>query len=293
VGKILENFPAHRLTTLCIGGPARFFAEAESEEELQSLIQRVAQDSIPHCVMGRGSNLLVSDAGYSGMLLRLKPMQSGGIAQIDGRLIVDASVSLGCLCAFCTQAGIGGFEFLCGIPGSVGGAVLMNAGAHGKNIGDCVECVRFLHESGAIISDAHPQFSYRQCHLEGLDVLLSVVLRVEEFFVPSEEIRRRQRELRQWRSGHQPGGPSAGSVFKNPDGHSAGKLIDDAGLKGYTIGGAQISQMHGNFIINRGNATCKDMLALIDLIRDTVRRKFAVELQLEVRYLGPNGFEMV
>ncbi|MDR2677534.1 MAG: UDP-N-acetylmuramate dehydrogenase [Puniceicoccales bacterium] len=293
MGKILERYPVHRLTTLHIGGPARFFAEAKSAEELQSLIQQAARSGISHCIIGRGSNLLVSDDGYSGMLLRLEPKRWGGIEQVDDRLVVDASVTLGCFCAFCAREGIGGFEFLCGIPGSMGGAVLMNAGAHGKNVGDSVESVRFLHKSGAIISDVHPQFSYRHCHLDGLDVLLSVVLRVEEFSTPLDEIYRRQRELRQWRSDHQPGGPSAGSIFRNPSGHSAGKLIDDAGLKGCTIGGAQISPVHGNFIVNRGNATCKDVLALIELARETVRQKFSIELQLEVHYLGPNGFEII
>jgi UDP-N-acetylmuramate dehydrogenase len=293
LGKILEYYPICQLTTLHIGGPARFFAEAESAEELQNLIEQAARGGIPHCVIGRGSNLLVCDGGYSGMLLRLKSKQSDGIAWGDGRLTVDASVTLGRFCAFCARESIGGFEFLCGIPGSMGGAVLMNAGAHGKSIGDSVESVRFLHKNGAVISDVRPQFSYRHCHLGGLDALLSVVLRVDGPAVPPEEILRRQKELRRWRSAHQPVGPSAGSIFKNPEGHSAGQLIDDAGLKGYTIGGGQISPMHGNFIINRGNATCADVLALIELIRETVRRKFAIELQLEVHYLGPNGFEVL
>ncbi|MDR2340945.1 MAG: UDP-N-acetylmuramate dehydrogenase [Puniceicoccales bacterium] len=293
MGKISEHYSTRRLTTLGIGGLARFFAEAESTEELQSLIQRAARNKIPHCIIGRGSNLLISDKGYDGMVLRLKPRQLGGIFQTDGRLIVDASVTLGHFCNFCAANGIGGFEFLCGIPGNMGGAVVMNAGAHGKNIGDHVESVQFLHKGGTVISAVKPAFSYRHCHLDGMDALLSVDLRAENFFTPPEKIRRQQTELRQWRSNRQPSGPSAGSIFKNPDGHSAGKLIDDAGLKGYTIGGAQISQMHGNFIINRGNATCADMLELIELIRATVRRKFAIELQLEVHYLGPSGFEII
>ncbi|MDR0727967.1 MAG: UDP-N-acetylmuramate dehydrogenase [Puniceicoccales bacterium] len=293
MGKILEYYPMRLLTTLRIGGPARFFAEVESAEELQTLIQRAAEAGILHCIIGRGSNLLISDDGYNGMLLRLKPKQSGGIVQADGRLAVDASVSLGRFCAFCARGGIGGFEFLCGIPGSTGGAVVMNAGAHGKNIGDCVESVRFLHKNGTVIPAAKPEFSYRHCHLDGLDALLSIDLRAENFFIQPEEIQRRQSELRQWRREHQPSGPSAGSIFKNPNGHSAGKLIDDAGLKGYAIGGAQISQIHGNFIVNRGNATCAEVLELIELIRATVRRKFAIELQLEVHYLSPSGFEII
>jgi UDP-N-acetylmuramate dehydrogenase len=293
MGEILEHYPMRQLTTLRIGGPARFFAEAESADELQALIRRAASDEIPHCVIGRGSNLLVSDLGYSGMLLRLKPKHGDGITRADGRLIVDASVTLGRFCAFCAREGIGGFEFLCGIPGSMGGAVSVNAGAHGKSMGDCVESVQFLHKNGTVIPCAHPQFSYRHCHLDGLDALLSVVLRADGPATSPGEICRRQRELRQWRSDHQPNGPSAGSIFKNPEGHSAGKLIDDAGLKGHAIGGGQISPLHGNFIINRGNATCEDVLALIGLIRETVRRKFAIELQLEVRYLGPNGFEVI
>ncbi|MDR1456765.1 MAG: UDP-N-acetylmuramate dehydrogenase [Puniceicoccales bacterium] len=293
MGKILEYYPISRLTTLRIGGCTRFFAEAESVEELKSLIRQATRSGIPHCIIGRGSNLLASDEGYSGMLLRLKSGQLGRIVKFDGRLSVEASVPTGHFCAFCARNGIGDFEFLCGIPGTIGGAVVMNAGAHGKSVGDFVESVRFLHKNGITISNAQPQFSYRHCQLGGLDVLLSVILHTDGPPVPDEEIRRRQLELRRWRNDHQPIGASAGSIFKNPIGHSAGKLIDDVGLKGYTIGGAQISEMHGNFIINQGNATCKDVLALIELIRGTIRQKFAIELQLEVHYLGISGFENI
>jgi UDP-N-acetylmuramate dehydrogenase len=286
---LLEYFPLSRLTTFHIGGPARFFAEPKTLGSLQSLIAWAGEKKIPYYVIGQGSNLLVDDGGFPGLIIRLPRSTWSCMSLADKELTVDAGVSLGSFCSFCAQNGIGGFEFLCGIPGSMGGAVRMNAGAHGKSIGECVKSVRFLHKNGTEVSGALPHFAYRHSRLDGLSVLLSITLLRGEPATP-EEIQAKQRELVLWRRNHQPRQPSAGSIFKNPEGLAAGKLIDEVGLKGHSIGGAQISQLHGNFIINRGNATCEDVLALIKLAQRMVFQRFAIDLQLEVRYLSSDVF---
>ncbi|HIJ91599.1 MAG: UDP-N-acetylmuramate dehydrogenase [Desulfobulbaceae bacterium] len=290
-GEIEWNSPMARWCTLQVGGPARAIAAPASREELQSLLGVLAQLGVCWRVIGRGSNLLVSDAGYEGVIVLLgrkfsaietRPGRKAGEVMVR----VEAGCSLMKLVNWCIDQGLQGLEFAAGIPGSVGGAVVMNAGAWGKEISDALLAVTFLRGSGEFVERAKDglAFSYRHLKTEGMVVVAA------EFLLQAgdrQAIDRRCGQMMRERKEKQPQGlANAGSFFKNPSGFpAAGKLIQDAGLKGIRVGGAQVSEVHANFLVNTGSATAQDFLDLMRLVQETVAERFGVRLEPEVHIL--------
>ncbi|MDR0678791.1 MAG: UDP-N-acetylmuramate dehydrogenase [Puniceicoccales bacterium] len=280
---LAENVPMARFTSLRIGGPARFFAEPHSLEELRRLLRCAREAELRVFVLGAGTNLLVDDGGFFGLVLRLRGafweryyFRSEGITARCG-------LSLRCLGRLCGENAIGGYEFCNGIPGTVGGAIFQNAGAFGSAIGDLIREVAILQPDGEF-ARLRPAFSYRRSFLPAGAIVLSVELLRQEG--DKDHIFRRQKEMAKMRRERQPREPSAGSLFRNPPSHSAGELIERAGLKGFRVGGAQISRKHGNFAVNAGGATCADVLNLTFFVKHTVRERFKIDLEPEVYYLA-------
>lgn len=283
-----EHESLARKTTFGVGGDARYYAEPLSVEDLSRLYRAARQAGLPVFFLGRGSNLLVADKGFDGLVIRLASEFWTEIKFLDETSCwAGAGVKLKQLCARTAQAGLGGFEFLEGIPGTVGGSLRMNAGAMGGWIFDVVESVECLDKLGdrwfLPRENFHPD--YRTCpELENL-IVLGAVFRAESKKTP-EEIRQHMESLATRRKSMQPREPSAGCAFKNPPGDHAGRIIDQLGLKGRRIGDAEVSLVHGNFLINRGQATCRDVVALLREIRQTVQRERGILLEPEIMLLG-------
>ncbi|MBQ8276186.1 MAG: UDP-N-acetylmuramate dehydrogenase [Clostridia bacterium] len=275
-------------TTFRIGGPAALALFPATAEAAASALRAIARAEVPHAVIGRGSNLLCADAGFAGAVLFTGEMRRVQFAGTE--ITADCGVSLTSLAYEAGQRGLDGLAFAYGIPASIGGALRMNAGAYGGEMADVVyESTYFDLSDGEIhqLDTASHALSYRHSfyadHPEC--VILSAILHLREG--DGEAICAQMQELMQRRRDKQPlEYPSAGSVFKRPVGYFAGKLIEDCGLKGYTIGGAQVSEKHAGFIINRGNATADDVLRLIAHIQSCVLEQFGVELKCEVCRLG-------
>ena len=287
-GEIEWDSPMARWCTLQVGGPARAVATPANRAELQSLLAVLAKLGVCWRVIGRGSNLLVADAGYDGVMVMLG-RKFAAIEQLagekDGKSLVqvEAGCSLMKLVNWCAAQGLAGLEFAAGIPGSVGGAVVMNAGAWGREMSEVLSSVTFLRTSGELVArkKADLAFSYRHLETEGM------VAVVAEFLLQAgdrQEIERKCGQLMRDRKEKQPQGlANAGSFFKNPAGlPPAGKLIQDAGLKGLTVGGAQVSEVHANFLVNTGSATAQDFLDLMRLVQEKVEERFGVRLEPEV-----------
>jgi UDP-N-acetylmuramate dehydrogenase len=285
-GPVYADFPLAPLTTWKIGGPAQFLAVPQDVEDVFALSQEAAERGWPLFFLGRGSNVLIADAGLPGITLHLaKTFQTVEIG--GGTVCVGAGVALPRLARFLADRGLGGFEFLAGIPGTVGAAVRLNAGAHGRNLGQSLKrlwvVTPALELKELTISEIAP--GYRTSGL----IHLSPWLVVKAEFVLQEEaspetIHRRMRELLEERRARQPAHPrTCGSVFKNPpQGPPAGRLIEEAGWKGRSLGGAQVSRKHANFILNRGGATAADMISLMAAIEDSVWERFGLRLEREV-----------
>ncbi|MEM5816256.1 MAG: UDP-N-acetylmuramate dehydrogenase [Desulfitobacterium hafniense] len=285
-GRIEHRYPLQKLNTWRIGGLAETVCWPESEEELREIWLKCQEQGIPFRLFGRGSNVLFPDEGLPGVTVI-----STGLAQSvwDFEWVtVGAGYSLARLSQEAADRGLTGLEFARGIPGTVGGAVVMNAGAHGGSIQDVLEEVKILAPEGEVqrLAKQDIQFGYRECSLRDHIVLEGVFhLKPGDPDViqatMSENLARRKAaqplEL-----------PNAGSVFRNPPGGSAGRLIEEAGWKGKRLGGAQVSSKHANFIVNQGNATARDVLALIREIQKDVHNQFGVELKTEVRYISPS-----
>ncbi|WP_442599411.1 UDP-N-acetylmuramate dehydrogenase [Neobacillus sp. D3-1R] len=288
IGKVKENEPLANHTTIKIGGPADIFVEPSSLEALEKVMDCVRAKNIPWRAIGRGSNLLVSDKGIEGVVLKL----GSGIdhLDIDGtRIKVGGGHSLVSLATLISKKGYSGLEFASGIPGSVGGAVYMNAGAHGSDISKILEKAKILFEDGSIqwLNNAEMEFSYRTSVLQkkkpGIVLEAVLLLRQGE----KEHIVAEMQKNKDYRKETQPWNyPCAGSIFRNPLPNYAGKLIEVAGLKGFSIGGAKISDMHGNFIINAGNAKAADVLALIQYVKDTIYNLYEIHMETEVEIIG-------
>ncbi|WP_309383536.1 UDP-N-acetylmuramate dehydrogenase [Cerasicoccus frondis] len=275
-------------TTLRVGGAARFYAEPDGVDDLERLLYFAKQSNLPCFTLGRGSNLIVADAGYPGLVISLKGAGFRDFQLLEnGRVKVGAGLALKRLCGQAAKEGLGGFEFLEGIPGTVGGALRMNAGAMGGWMFDVVESVEFMTAQGDICELPREEFhvEYRCCHelLEGM--ALSAVLK-SGAQVEGNAIREQMDAYAGRRKESQPREPSAGCIFKNPSGDHAGKLIDELGLKGLRIGGAEVSTVHGNFIINREQATSADVLALIREIRKVVKAERGIDLEPEALLVG-------
>jgi UDP-N-acetylmuramate dehydrogenase len=269
-------------TWLGIGGPAEFFAEPRSVEELQALVRRAAAEGLPIRLLGGGSNLLVRDEGVKGVVVRLSGQAFGQIQTVKQTITAGAGARLGHVISTAVRAGLGGLETLVGIPGTVGGALHGNAGSHGGDIGQWTCQAEVMTRNGEIIQREREDlvFAYRHSSLDEL-VILQARFQLEE--EDSQELTKRMQK--QWiikKSGQPLAHQSAGCIFKNPRGISAGMLIDQSGLKGTRIGGAEVSDRHANFIVVDRDASSNDALQLIDLMRSRVAEQLGVELELEI-----------
>ena len=284
---ILEREPLSRHTSFGIGGPARAVVCPSCTEDIPRLLSAAYRAGETLTVIGNGTNLLVSDDGLAGVVL--KTAVAGNGASVSENIL---TASAGCLLSRAAvtaqKAGLGGFAFAHGIPGSVGGAVVMNAGAYGGEMAFVLQNVTYCDRKGEVFTKTvtRDDFGYRKSPFSG-DASLTV-LSAQCVLNPADpaEVRAEMDDLLVRRKTSQPlEYPSAGSVFKRPVGYFAGKLIQDAGLKGYRIGGAEVSQKHSGFIINVGGATCDDVRRLIAHIQETVLVRFGVELECEIRFL--------
>ncbi len=284
----LENVDMGQYTSFRTGGRAREMVVCETAEELIGLMRSIHESGSRYIVLGNGSNTLICDAGFDGIVVRLGEAFSE-IRREGDRLLCGSGTLLSAVARKALAEGLSGFEFASGIPGSLGGAVFMNAGAYGGEMKDIVEEVTVVRRDGsgtAVLTGEEMDFSYRHSILEKTgDIAVSVKLRLTAG--DPQKISAEMAELARRRNEKQPVQyPSCGSFFKRPDGYFAGKLIQDAGLKGLTVGGAQVSELHSGFIINRGGATASDIIDLMHLVQNIVYDKFGVRLEPEVRIIG-------
>lgn len=269
-----------------VGGPADILLKPKSKEQLLESIKICMENNIPFYVIGNGSNLLVRDGGFRGVVILLSEIKN--ISVNDDRIIADCGAMLKDVSDKAVESSLTGFEFACGIPGTIGGAVFMNAGAYDGCVSDVIECAEVINENGEVLtlSKDDLDLGYRSSIVmkKGY-VVLSATFKL--YRGETETICGLVKDLTVQRESKQPlEYPSAGSTFKRPKGYFAGKLIQDAGLKGFSIGGAAVSEKHSGFVINKGGATAKDILDLIHHIQDEVKKKFGVELHTEVRIIG-------
>ena len=283
---IQENIPLSRYSFTETGGPAQFLAFPKSLAELQDLLAAAEEEQLPITVIGNASNLIISDKGIKGMVIILTKMHQikvtgDKVTAEAGARIIDTSFAAG-------KAGLSGLEFAAGIPGSVGGAVFMNAGAYGGETKDCLETATVLTKDGQLktYSNAELQFSYRHSLVqETKEIVVSAVFALKKG--DREAILDEMNYLNALRKYKQPlEYPSCGSVFKRPTGHFVGPMLIKAGLQGKQIGGAQVSMKHAGFIVNKGGATATDYLNLIHYIQKTIKEKYGIDLHTEVRIIG-------
>jgi len=283
---LLKDEPLARRTTLRVGGRADLFVEPGSEADLAAVLRFCNQRQIPFVLLGRGSNLLIRDGGIRGCVISLAHPHFSQW-KIDGhRIVAGAGVRLKTIAVEARKHGLAGLEFIEGIPGSLGGSMRMNAGAMGSWLFDAIESIRFMDYHGNLCERAASEVhvEYRGCPLFRNHIAIGAVLRGSP--TDAEAVRGRMDAYSQKRWESQPRQPSAGCIFKNPKAIGAGRLIDELGLKGTRVGGASVSELHGNFIVNDGGATARDVLALIEVIRARVRAARGIELETEVEILG-------
>ena len=284
---ILIDEPMSRHTTFRVGGPADFFVTPKAKEEVRDVIRICKEAGMPYYIIGNGSNLLVSDAGYRGVIVQIyKEMNE---VKVEGDLVkAQAGALLSGIAAKALGAELSGFEFASGIPGTIGGACVMNAGAYGGEMKDVLEFVTVLTGEGKIIELGRNELElgYRTSVIAKKGyIVLGAVLKLERG--DGEKIKTYMDELKEKRVTKQPlEYPSAGSTFKRPEGYFAGKLIQDAGLRGFRVGGAQVSEKHCGFIINRDQATSTDICQLMQQVSEIVYEKFGVRLEPEVKKIG-------
>jgi len=297
-GKILWDIPMSQYSTLKVGGPAEAIISVANVEDLKRLVHWLKENDISWWIIGRGSNILVPDRGLSGVTIVLEG-EFIGLEKLENQPGQKDKTALilaggGCLLSkavhFCTANSLSGLEFAVGIPGSIGGAVIMNAGAWDNEIGNLLASATLMNNNGKVFTELGQNlgFTYRGWGIETNTILLDATL-VLAIGIKDEikaacnrylELRKKNQPLRE---------PSAGSFFKNPPELSAGRLIDEAGLKGHLIGGAKVSEKHANFIINTGNATATDILNLMHFVQDTVYKHSGIRLEPEVHILGNEG----
>ena len=287
--KTSRNEPLARFSTMRVGGPADLFAEVYNLFELRGIVRFARSRDIPLFLIGGGSDLVISDAGINGLVVRVR---AAGL-QTDGeRIVADPGVLMAKLATVGKKEGLTGLEFGLAIPGTVGGSVWANAGAHGSDVRGVLESALVVGADGEErqLGPDELGMAYRETQLKHSapgkpDVVVQATFALEP--AEPDTIAERLGSIRRWRQEHQPiGQKSAGSVFRNPEGDSAGRLIDELGLKGQRVGGAQISPKHANFIVNTGEATADDIRALGDLVRETVRRERGIDLAYEVEFVG-------
>ena len=286
--------PLSGMTTMHVGGPADVVVTPYGLEETKKVIGRLIEEDVPWVVLGRGSNVLASDIGYDGVVVRIAENLQN--LRMEGNtLIAQAGATLTSIARWAGAKGFAGMEFASGIPGTLGGGIYMNAGAYGGEMKDIVTKVRVLDMTGQVIelSNEEMQFGYRYSILQKKTwVVLEAELQLTKD--DPEVIKARMKELAHKRREKQPLDEySSGSTFKRPEGHFAGALIEQAGLKGYAVGGAKVSEKHAGFVINTGEANCRDVVELIHQIMVKVKETSGVELEPEVRYLAPGGLDVL
>jgi UDP-N-acetylenolpyruvoylglucosamine reductase len=281
-----ENELLSKRTTLRVGGPADIYLEPADETDLARAVQFCRANGVPWMMLGRGSNLLVRDGGIRGVVISLAAPSFSRIVFEGEHVTCGAGARLRNVAFEARRASLTSLEFMEGIPGNIGGGLRMNAGAMGGSMFQVVESVRMMDPNGAILekSAAEIPVEYRNCPLLKTHIALSAVLLGRA--APREEIERKMNECSQKRWGSQPAAPSAGCIFKNPATVPTGRLVQELGLKGARRGGALISEVHGNFIVNEGNASARDILELIELVKETARKERGLELHTEVQIVG-------
>ncbi len=284
---IIENADMSRCCTYKAGGSARYLISVENIEELREALKMAKEKKLDSFILGRGSNVLVRDGGYDGIIIRL----SGEFTLIESTqnvITAGAAATNVEVCVLARDEGLSGIEFMHGIPGSIGGAVFMNAGAYGSEICDYVDEVTFMDEDYNVVAKPSKDIDFGYRHTEFMDgggIIISVKLRLTPSSV--DAVASKMDALLSKRTSKQPMNyPSCGSVFKRPLGGYAAKLIEDAGLKGASIGGAEVSTKHSGFIINKGGATANDITDLIKLVQKRVKKNSGIDLETEVRIIG-------
>lgn len=281
-GELLSNH-----TTFRIGGAAKYFAVPKNEEEIMEAVDFAIVKDLPYYILGKGSNVLFADEGYPGVVIEI----GAGMEKVerigDTGIRAQAGVSLSALATFAAREGLSGLEFAGGIPGTLGGAVTMNAGAYGGEMKDVIVSAKVMDEEGGVkvLSCDELELGYRTSIVQKKQL---IVLEAEFSLQPgvTEAIQSTMKELNAKRREKQPlEYPSAGSTFKRPEGYFAGKLIEDAGFRGYRVGDAQVSEKHCGFVVNRGKATCAEVLQLIEDVQKEVKEQFGVQLEPEVRII--------
>ena len=285
--RVLTDEPMKNHTTFRVGGTADYYTIPETKEEIRDTVRACREWAVPFYIIGNGSNLLVSDKGYRGVMIQIcKGMNE---ITIEGyTLTAQAGAILSAIAGRALEASLAGFEFAAGIPGTLGGACVMNAGAYGGEMKDVLSYVTVLTNDGEFLTLGKDELElgYRTSIIarEGY-IALEAVIELKEGC--KDEIKARMDELKERRVSKQPlEYPSAGSTFKRPEGYFAGKLIEEAGLRGYSVGGAQVSEKHCGFVINKGGATASDIMALITEVADRVERRSGVRMEPEVKRLG-------
>ncbi len=287
--KTSRDEPLARFSTMRVGGPADLFAEVRNLFELRAIVRFARSRDIPLYLIGRGSDLVISDAGIAGLVVVVR---AAGLRVEGQQLHAEAGVQMAKLATTGKVAGLSGLEFGLAIPGTVGGAVWANAGAHGADVQGVLTRALVVDADGEERSLGPDELgmAYRETRLKHStpgrpDVVLAASFALEP--AEPDTIAERLGSIRRWRAEHQPiGQKSAGSVFRNPEGDSAGRIIDELGLKGLRSGGAQVSPVHANFIVNTGGASAAEVRGLAELVRGTVRRELGIELAYEVEFVG-------
>lgn len=286
-GSVLKNEPMYNHTSFKIGGPADIMVLPNTVEDIKNVLEICGEEGIQPFIMGNGSNLLVRDKGIRGVVVKIADNFSK--VEVDGeKITAQAGILLSRLSKIVVKAGLTGFEFASGIPGTLGGAITMNAGAYGGEMKDIITSALIIDRKGKIerLEREKLQLEYRSSIIEkNKYIVLEAELKLKKG--NREEIKETIKDLTERRTTKQPLSlPSAGSTFKRPPGHYAGKLIEDCGLKGIRIGDAQVSELHCGFVVNMGNATAEDVINLIGVVRKVVRDKYDVELHPEVKIVG-------
>jgi len=286
-GRVLTEEPMKKHTTFRIGGPAKYFCLPETKEQLAATVAACQEAGEDYYILGNGSNVLVSDKGYDGVVIQL--FQNQGEIRVEGSLLyVQAGALLVRIAHEAAKRGLTGMEFASGIPGTIGGALVMNAGAYGGEMKDVVKEALVVKENGEFLklTKEELELGYRTSVIAKEHyVVLEAVLELKEG--DPAAIEARMQELKEARTSKQPlEYPSAGSTFKRPEGYFAGKLIMDAGLRGFRVGGAAVSEKHCGFVINTGDATAEDVMELIRQVKAKVKEQFGVDLEMEVKTLG-------
>lgn len=286
---LMFDVPMKGYTTFKVGGPAKYFVSPDGSNELQAVISVCREEKIPYLVLGRGSNLLVSDEGYDGVVISMRRhFNQIRVDKENGIIEAQAGVSMPAAANAALEAGLGGLEFASGIPGTIGGGVLMNAGAYGGDISQVLIDAEVLEEDGTVrtVTAEEAALGYRtSAFLHTNRVILSCRMQLKEkdraaIKAEMDDFNGRRREKQPLEFG------SAGSTFKRPPGYFAGKLVEDAGLKGFTIGGAQVSEKHAGFVINRSEATAADIYAVCRAVQKKIMEVNGIMLEMEVQLAG-------